>query len=500
MTLMVVLFGGAVLLELLVALFSGIRWLRRGIAILALGAGGLVAGALVAMRPNVFSVLLAVLSLYRLLNMMRVVEERMHAEYLRHATRTTSFSLIGMQIVTVVAWWGWNTWHTTGRVAWTVVAGLQLVVALLLLVSVARNLKKTAWPESDKHYSDKELPTVTVAIPARNETEDLQQCLQTVIASDYPKLEVIVLDDCSQIKRTPEIIKQFAHDGVRFIQGEAPSDTWLPKNQAYDRLAREASGEYILFAGVDTRFAPHSVRRLVATLLTRKKQMVSVLPERQKSAYGQFSLIQAMRQWWELAPPRRLFNRPPVLSSCWVIQRQALHKTGGFVAVARSIVPEAYFAKALVGADGYSFLRAGLGLGIESSKTTRDQRDTATRMRYPQLHRRPEQVALASLGELIVLLGPFVLAIGGFWLPIDPLPHALAAAASALLVITYELVVRSTKVNSFWLGIVGQPLAVLTDIGLLHYSMWKYEFSIVEWKGRNICIPAMHVVPHLPKT
>lgn len=499
MALMVVLFGGAILLELLVALFSGVRWLRRSLAISAVIAGGLVAGALVAMRPNVFSVLLAILSLYRLLNMMRVVEERMHAQYLRHATRTTSFSLIGMQLVTVATWWGWHTWHTTGHVTWAVVAALQAVIALLLLVSAARNLKKTAWPKTDKHFSDKELPTVTVAIPARNETEDLQQCLQTVIASDYPKLEVIVLDDCSQTKRTPEIIKQFAHDGVRFVQGDVPSDTWLPKNQAYDRLVKEASGEYILFAGVDTRFAPHSVRRLVATLLARKKQMISVLPERQKSAYGQFSLIQAMRQWWELAPPRRLFNRPPVLSSCWLIQRQALHDAGSFVAVARSIVPEAHFAKALVQTDGYSFLRAGLGLGIESNKTTRDQRNTATRMRYPQLHRRPEQVALVSLAELFVLLGPFVLALGGFWLPIGPLAQVLAAAASVLLVITYELIVRSTKVNSFWLGLAGQPLAALTDIGLLHYSMWKYEFSIVEWKGRNICIPAMHVVPHLPK-
>ncbi len=493
------LFGGAILLELLVALFSGVRWLRRVLAVSALAVGGLVAGALVAMRPNVFSALLVILSLYRLLNMMRVVQERMHTQYLRRATRTTSFTLIGMQLVTLVAWWGWETWHTTGRVTWTAVTAVQLATALLLLVSTLRNLKKTAWPASDRHYSDKELPTVTVAIPARNETEDLQACLESVIASDYPKLEVIVLDDCSQIKRTPEIIKQFAHDGVRFVQGEVPSDTWLPKNQAYDRLAKEASGEYILFAGVDIRFAPPSVRRLMATLLARKKQMIGVLPERQKSAYAQFSLIQAMRQWWELAPPRRLFNRPPVLSSCWIIKHEALKKAGGFVAVARSIVPEAHFARTLTPTDGYSFLRAGTGLGIESNKTTRDQRNTATRMRYPQLHRRPEQVILVSLAEMFALLGPFVLAIGGFWLPIGALPQILAVAASVLLVIAYELIVRSTKVNTWWLGIFGQPLAALTDIGLLHYSMWKYEFSIVEWKGRNICIPAMHVVPHLPK-
>jgi hypothetical protein len=43
------------------------------------------------------------------------------------------------------------------------------------------------------------------------------------------------------------------------------------------------------------------------------------------------------------------------------------------------------------------------------------------------------------------------------------------------------------------------PCAVLADIGLLHYSMWKYEFSEVLWKGRNVCVPVMHVYAHLPK-
>jgi hypothetical protein len=29
-------------------------------------------------------------------------------------------------------------------------------------------------------------------------------------------------------------------------------------------------------------------------------------------------------------------------------------------------------------------------------------------------------------------------------------------------------------------------------------SMFKYEFSTVIWKDRNICIPVMHVIPKLP--
>lgn len=35
-------------------------------------------------------------------------------------------------------------------------------------------------------------------------------------------------------------------------------------------------------------------------------------------------------------------------------------------------------------------------------------------------------------------------------------------------------------------------------IGLL--SMYKYEFSEVIWKDRNICEPVMHTIPKLPPT
>jgi hypothetical protein len=286
---------------------------------------------------------------------------------------------------------------------------------------------------------------------------------------------------------------------VRFLKSSEPDQDWLAKNQAYDRLAAESSGAYILFCGVDVRLEPGSLRQLVSIMLDRKKQMLSIVPRRAPQAYGRASLIQPMRYWWELVPPRRLVNRPPVLSSCWIIQRKALQAAGGFDAVARSIVPEAYFARrTAVSGDGYSFLRAGPRQGITSVKSIARQRSTAIRVRYPQLHRRPEQVAVHVFMEAVFLLLPFILAAGGFWLPIGWPAHVLAALACACLIATHLLVVLSTRVNSWWFGLVAPPLMIAADIALLHYSMYKYEFSQVIWKGRNVSAPAMHAEPHLP--
>ena len=283
------------------------------------------------------------------------------------------------------------------------------------------------------------------------------------------------------------------------MQGDLPSETWLPKNQAYNQLAREASGEYILFCGADIRFEPDAIRKIVTMVQLRQKDMISILPLRVNGGVEDKALIQAMRYWWELAPPRRLFNRPSVISSAWVIRKDALQKAGGFAAVARAIVPEAYFAKRLLNTDGYSFVRSDKLLGVESGKAAKDQRDTAVRVRYPQLHRRPEQVYITTVLEASLLLMPFVTALVGLWMPINGLTHALAVLASLMQIAAYACIALAARINTLPFALIAFPIAVVIDLGLLQKSMWQYEFSEVIWKGRNICIPVMHVRPHLPK-
>lgn len=471
---------------------------RKGIASVCVVLIAFSSGAIVLWQPNVFSVLIGMVGLYRVFNCIRIVEGRIQERHLRYASRRTSVVLVALQATLALYWLLWHTYPPDGATVWIGIASVQVMVALMLLTSTIRRLRRTAWPHTAVHMSDEELPTITVAIPARNETADLQACLESLIVCDYPKLEILVLDDCSQTKRTPEIIRGYAHAGVRFIKGDEPHDMWLAKNQAYARLADEASGEYIVFAGVDIRFSASSLRQLATLLLAKKKQMMSVLPYRSESVRQKNAITQAMRYFWELVPPRRLFNRPPVLSSCWIIRKQALAQAGGFEAVTRAIVPEAHFARRLITADGYSFMRASARTGIESVKSLADQRETAVRTRYPQLHRRPENVVAAAFVSVFCLFLPFVLVVVGFWLGMGAIAWALALFSAVLLTAVFYCVAKTTRTTKIWFGLIGMPLGALYDLGLLHYSMWQYEFSTVEWKGRNICIPAMHVVPRLP--
>ena len=63
----------------------------------------------------------------------------------------------------------------------------------------------------------------------------MNDCLERVVASTYPKLEIIVLDDHSQ-DNTSALIKSFAHKGVRFVEGTKLPEGWLGKNHALQLL------------------------------------------------------------------------------------------------------------------------------------------------------------------------------------------------------------------------------------------------------------------------
>ena len=119
----------------------------------------------------------------------------------------------------------------------------------------------------------RDLPSASVLIPARNEQIAMRSCLEMVLASDYPKLEVIVLDDNS-VDNTSDEIKRFAHAGVRFVSGEKPPEGWLGRNSAYDRLSTEASGDLLLFLSVDTKIKPKTISKMVNFMIDNQTKML----------------------------------------------------------------------------------------------------------------------------------------------------------------------------------------------------------------------------------
>lgn len=491
---------------LLGSVFEFLLWvpflwrLRSALAIMAAASLSASICYLLMVQFNLLTVLLLVTALYREVNLFRIIYGRTRADYLRRVARRSSLSLIVLSLLLILLDRYVLSQLQLMHVGY-LLAMVQFGLILVLVASLARSLKTSQPVPVTKHFSDRDLPTVTVAIPARNETDDLVECLHSLVGSKYPKLEILVLDDCSQNARTPELIRGFAHDGVRFIAGKLPPEGWLAKNFAYQQLAAEANGELILFCGVDTRFMPDTIGQLVNQLMLRDKSMLCVLPKNLVPQARKLAplLVQPSRYAWELSLPRRWLNRPPILATCWLVRRKTLEQAGTFKAIAHGILPERYFADyASRHDDGYAFVISDDKIGLTSHKSFEEQRATAVRTRYPQLHRRPDLTGLLTAIELFTLLGPFVALIVAL-LSQDVPALVLSIGNVGLLIALYAVLVRTTYRRFLWRSLFLMPAAAIYDICLLQYSMLKYEFGEVIWKGRNVCVPVMRVIPRLPK-
>lgn len=377
---------------------------------------------------------------------------------------------------------------------------VQIVLLIQLLTSISRY--KITLSELDKIKRLEDVPTVSLCIPARNETHALSDCLSSVIASDYPKLEVIVLDDCSQ-DETSNIIKGFAHDGVRFVKGEIPSDGWLGKNHAYQTLAQEARGEYLVFMSVDTRISPESISQLVSYMQLKKLSMTSVLPRRLDNLKLSV-LLAPLRYFWQIVTPLK-FNTP-LATSLWAVQAENLSEIGGFEVHKDSIDLENRLASAFETKDEYRFLVASDNLKVSYEKQLRSQYDTAVRLWYPTLGRSFLKVTFVIFAHFILFVLPSLLLIQAlleygsnegyikpFWV--------LALFGSFLSGFVYMIYFRTIKkldsltdMITIALSFFLLPILALQEIALIAISFVQYKRGKVSWKGRNICFPVLRKV------
>jgi glycosyltransferase involved in cell wall biosynthesis len=438
--------------------------------------------------PSFIVLVFLYVCLLRILNLYRIATGKMQRQELHRRFKATAFWL-GLASTLILLL---SVLSSQMLLEHSIIL-VSFVLALTVFINTIYSLRKWSAREFDT-LIESELPTVSVCIPARNETIDLPDCVESVLSSTYPKLEILVLDDCSHDK-TPAIIKSYAQRGVRFIRGEEPDDHWLAKNQALDKLFLESKGDIVIFTGVDTRFSPDTVTQMVANMQNEIK-MIGILPRR-NTASELSVFIQPLRYWWEIAVPRFFNSRPPVLSTCWAIHRNALNKLGGFSSFKNSVQPEAHFAKRLK--LNYRFIISGNRLGVTSVKPPRDQFDSAIRTRYPQTKRRPETVMSITFFELILFFAPLFILIKSIVGNEFNVLTAISLAIVILLAVINILITRLVVSKSWILSIFSLPFLIAEEWYVMHRSMLSYEFGIVIWKERNICLPMLQAEKELPK-
>lgn len=232
---------------------------------------------------------------------------------------------------------------------------------LLTLVRVRQLASITVRPPSP-------WPRVSMIVPARDERASIEAATRAKLRSDYPGLEIVLVDDRST-DGTGEIVDRLAHeDGrVRAVHVTSLPQGWLGKVHALDCGVRVATGAWLLFIDADVHLAPDALSRAIAWGEEHRLDHVVVLPE---IAHGGFLLDAAYSAFGRyFAISQRLWRagKPGASVSVGVgafnlVRREAFERTPGFEWLRRDVVDDFGLGLMLANARARAGVIAGRGL------------------------------------------------------------------------------------------------------------------------------------------
>lgn len=154
-------------------------------------------------------------------------------------------------------------------------------------------------------------PLVSIIIPARNEADNIEECVKSILAQDYPHFEIIVVDDRSE-DNTNEILQRITGTDSRLqvITGkELPAD-WMGKAHAIHQGYQVAKGDWVLFTDADTNHAPTLLSKVMATVLPSQASLATAVGKQTEGSFGTWLSSLAVFAYIFMISDRKGFSDP----------------------------------------------------------------------------------------------------------------------------------------------------------------------------------------------
>lgn len=219
---------------------------------------------------------------------------------------------------------------------WTWIIGVAIptLVWLVALVQTILTVRRVPCLEHEAAALGT-WPTLSIITPACNEEATIGASLGTALATEYPSLQVVAIDDRST-DHTGHIIQQLAEREPRLVhvRVDALPPGWLGKLNAMQRGVERATGDWLLFADADTRYAPGALRRAVGYAERHGLDLLTAYPELTSTSFGAGTVFAAAPVLAQLTMPMWQVNVPDSdayagFGAFILVRRSALEQTPG---------------------------------------------------------------------------------------------------------------------------------------------------------------------------
>lgn len=372
---------------------------------------------------------------------------------------------------------------------------LSIVWLIAVIYLIAHALRQRgAWPAMPPRPPDgDDLPSVAVIVPTRNESANIKRCLTSVIAQDYPRLTIHVVDDDSS-DNTVDIVAGLAREDPRLTLQRSPPlpPGWSGKVNACWQGAAPLASDWLCFLDADMWGEPLLIASAVHAARTGNLDCLSLSPRHELIGFAERLMIPCGLYVLSFSQDLKQDQAEDsgdvtVTGQFMLIRRAAYARVGGHAAVSGAIC-EDYELAALLKQAGYRVILQD-GTKLLSTRMYTGWRELWPGIAKNLVHMMGGPFATA-VGAVIALL----LAWTAVLLPIADaigcargasqscIALAPAAAASAA---TFAFHVAGARYFTIplWYGLLF-PLGYSVGALLALDSLRQRLTGCVRWKGR----------------
>lgn len=145
---------------------------------------------------------------------------------------------------------------------------ITLIFFVLTGLECAMGFKKIKKLGEQTVLPHDKLPMVSIILSALNEENDIEEAVLSLLKLNYPRLEIIVLNDRST-DNTPAILNnlQARYPTLKVYHIDELPPRWFGKNHALQCGANVAKGEWLLFTDADALMKPDILLKSVSYVL-----------------------------------------------------------------------------------------------------------------------------------------------------------------------------------------------------------------------------------------
>jgi glycosyltransferase involved in cell wall biosynthesis len=332
-------------------------------------------------------------------------------------------------------------------------------------------------------------PKVSLIAPARNEERNIEEAMRSLLALDYPNLQMTIVNDRST-DRTGEILQRLAREHARLNVveiTELPAG-WLGKNHALHVGAHMSDGEWLLFTDADIIFSPTVLKQALSYSTQHQLQHLSAFPDLRMPSKFLTAVVVTFAKMlilfirpWQVRNPRRTAYMG--VGAFNLVRADAYHAVGGHVAIRMRpdddlklghLLKKGGYASDVVSGIGTVCVEwyASLGEMIRGL-----EKNSAAPMEYS---------SAKVLGACGVLLAAYIWPFLAVWLT-SGWTQCLFASAVVLLLLANTYMAYQVK-QPLWMGLLF-PITIAIFIYIqLRSLLLLWWHGGIHWRGTHYAV------------